>query len=231
MLRKPTIMLFALLLLVFLPVISFVSTAQDANVDIYGRQLPDGAAPYEQQVWQEFCRTDSKQTAFMAATTVYQRICQPGTSDLFADSLVNLDENLNLIPAAAASWEVSEDGLTWSFRLRPNQVWSDGTPLTANDWVATYRWMVDPANGYDFSWLWQGIIQNWSEAVSGEVTPDQIGMVAVDDNTLAITTAGPAPYLPSTMFFWPPLQATALEKSVRITSLTPRPVYPPAHSF
>lgn len=190
-----------------------VTGAQDDNVDIYGRTLPEDAAPYDLQIWQEMCRSDSTQTNFMAAVTVYQRICQPGTSDLFGDSLVNLDENLNLIPAAAESWEPSDDGLTWTFHLRPGQVWSDGTPLTANDWVVTWRWMATPDNAYDFVWVWQGIIQNWSEAVAGEVPPDQIGMAAVDDNTLAVTTAGPAPYLPSTLFFWPPLQAKALEEN------------------
>lgn len=189
-----------------------LAAAQEDNVDVYGRPLPEDAAPYEMQIWSELCRSDTTQTTFMAATAVYQRICQPGTSDLFADSLVNLDENLNLIPAAAESWEVSEDGLTWSFHLRPGQVWSDGTPLTANDWVVTYRWMADPANAYDFVWMWQGLIQNWSEAVAGEVPPEEIGMVAVDDDTLAVTTIGPAPYLPATFFFWPPLQAAALEQ-------------------
>ncbi|MCC6801409.1 MAG: peptide ABC transporter substrate-binding protein [Anaerolineae bacterium] len=149
----------------------------------------------------------------MAAVTVYQRICQPGTSDLFGDSLVNLDENLGLIPAAAESWEPSEDGLTWYFHLRPGQVWSDGTPLTANDWVVTWRWMATPENAYDFVWMWQGIILNWSEAVAGEVPPEEIGLEAVDDDTLAITTVAPAPYLPATMYFWPPLQAKALEES------------------
>jgi peptide/nickel transport system substrate-binding protein/oligopeptide transport system substrate-binding protein len=114
--------------------------AQGDNVDVYGRTLPQDAAPYEMQIWQEMCSSTATQTNFMAAVTVYQRICEPGTSDLFGDQLVNLDENLNLIPAAAESWEPSEDGLTWTFHLRPGQVWSDGTPLTANDWVATWRW-------------------------------------------------------------------------------------------
>ncbi len=186
--------------------------AQGDNVDIYGRTLPEDAAPYELQIWQEMCRSDSTQTSFMAAVTVYQRICQPGASDLFSDSLVNLDENLELIPAAAESWEPSEDGLTWIFHLRPDQVWSDGTPLTANDWVATWRWMATPENAYDFVWMWQGIIEGWSEAVAGEIPPDEIGLETVDDLTLAVTTASPAPYLPSTLFFWPPLQARALEE-------------------
>jgi ABC-type transport system substrate-binding protein len=199
--------IFLCLVIFLLTAIVPLVSAQDANVDVYGRELPTDAAPYDMQIWTELCNSTSTQTAFNAATSVYQRICG---SDVFSDSLVNLDENLNLIPAAAESWEPSEDGLTWTFHLRPGQVWSDGTPLTANDWVVTYQWMADPANAYDFVWMWQGVIQNWSEAVLGEVTPQEIGMVAVDDNTLAITTAGPAPYLPATMYFWPPLQAKAL---------------------
>ncbi len=209
--RRVRLVFLGSIVLTLLLSLSFVA-AQEGNVDIYGRPLPEDAAPYELQIWSELCRADTTQTTFMAATAVYQRICQPGTSDLFADSLVNLDENLNLIPAAAESWDVSEDGLTWYFHLRPGQVWSDGTPLTANDWVATYRWMADPANAYDFVWMWQGLIENWSEAVAGEVPPEEIGMVAVDDDTLAVTTVGPAPYLPATFFFWPPLQAAALEQ-------------------
>ena len=202
-----TFFVFAILTLAISPL-----AAQDDNTDVYGRPLPEDAAPYEMQVWQEMCNSASTQTNFMAAVTVYQRICQPGTSDLFGDSLVNLDENLGLIPGAAESWEPSEDGLTWLFHLRPGQVWSDGTPLTANDWVVTWRWMADPDNAYDFVWMWQGLIDGWSEAVAGEIPPEEIGMEAVDDLTLAIRTAAPAPYLPATMFFWPPLQAAALEE-------------------
>lgn len=207
--RRNTLILLTFVLFVLTLSVPALS-AQDSNVDIYGRTLPEDAAPYDQQIWQELCRADSAQTNFMAAVTVYQRICAPGASDLFSDSLVNLDENLGLIPAAAESWEPSEDGLTWSFHLRPGQVWSDGTPLTAADWVATWRWMADPANAYDFVWMWQGIVAGWSEAVAGEIPPEEIGFEAIDDDTLAVTTVGPAPYLPATLFFWPPMQAAAL---------------------
>lgn len=213
MYRKLAIVFFTLSLVLLMAAVALpLAGAQETNQDIYGRPLPEDAAPYEMQIWSEMCNAATTQSYFMAATTVYARICQPGTSDLFSDSLVNLDENLNLIPAAAESWEVSEDGLTWYFKLRPGQVWSDGTPLTANDWVVSWRWMADPENAYDFVWMWQGIIKNWSESVAGEVPPEEIGMEAVDDNTLAITTVGPMPYLPATMFFWPPLQAASLEK-------------------
>jgi len=189
-----------------------VSRAQADNVDVYGRTLPADAAPYHQQVWTELCNSKRKETSLMSAVTVYQRICDQDGFDKFGDPLVTLDENLNLLPAAAEKWEPSKDGLTWTFHLRPGQVWSDGTPLTANDYVATYQFMVDPKHAYDFVWMWQGVIKGWDQAVAGEIKPDQIGMTAVDDLTLAVTTQKAAPYLPGTLYFWPPMQAKALKE-------------------
>ena len=195
-----------------LPATVGVSLAQADNVDVYGRTLPPDAAPYHQQVWTELCDSTRKETSLMSAVTVYQRICSNDGFDKFGDPLVVLDQNLKLIPAAADLPTASTDGLTWTFKLHPGQVWSDGTPLTASDYVATYQYMVDPKNAYDFVWVWQGVIKNWNEAVAGEVKPTDIGMTAVDDLTLAVTTVKPAPYLPLTLYFWPPMQAKALKQ-------------------
>jgi peptide/nickel transport system substrate-binding protein/oligopeptide transport system substrate-binding protein len=208
MYRKLSVVLIALSAMLILAAVGLpLAGAQDANKDVYGRDLPENAAPYDQQVYRELSSAAAKFTTFSAVVSVYTRF--PG-ADLFSDSLVVLDENLNLIPAAAEKWEASADGLSWTFHLRPGQMWSDDTPVTANDWVASYRFMVDPKNAYDFVWMWQGTIKNWSEAVAGDVTPDQIGVTAPDDNTVVITTDGPRPYLPGTVFFWPPIQAKAL---------------------
>jgi peptide/nickel transport system substrate-binding protein/oligopeptide transport system substrate-binding protein len=212
MYRKLAVLLMALSALLVLSMASLTTVAAQDNVDIYGRTLPEDAAPYEMQVWTQLCDSTRTETSLMSAITVYQRICgDTHMFDKFGDSLVDLDENLNLIPGAAERWEASEDGLSWTFYLRPGQVWSDGTPLTANDYVATYRHMVDPANAYDFVWMWQGTIEGWSEAVAGEITPEEMGMEAVDDLTLVVRTNGARPYLPGTLYFWPPLQAAALE--------------------
>lgn len=212
MLHRRTIVLF-LLLIASLALAVPVLFAQDANKDVYGRALPDDAAPYDQQMWQEMCPSDMKQTTISAVFSVYQRFCSDSIRDQLSDSLVVLDQNLSLMPAAADKWEPSADGTSWTFHLHPGQKWSDGTPLTANDYVASYRWMVDPKNAYDFVWMWQGVIKNWNEAVAGEVTPDQIGMTAVDDLTLKVDTDGPRPYLPGTLYFWGPIQAKALAAS------------------
>ena len=78
--------------------------AQDANVDIYGRPLPEDAAPYDMQIWTELCNAARTEISLSSAVTVYQRICDLHMFDKFGDSLVVLDENLNLIPGAAETW-------------------------------------------------------------------------------------------------------------------------------
>ena len=207
MFRKLTLLLLllALGLLASLP----TALAQD-NVDIYGRELPADAAPYEMQIYRNLCDSARQETSLSSIVTVYSRICSTGAFDKFSDPLVVLNNNMEIIPSAATDWSVSEDGLTWTFNLREGQVWSDGTPVTANDWVESWRFMSNPDNAYDFVWLWLGIIDGWDEAVAGEISPEEIGLEAVDDLTLAITTQTPFPPLPSTFFFWPPMQAKAL---------------------
>ncbi len=210
------VLLLATIALAIPPGVS-ISNAQADNVDVYGRTLPADAAPYSQQIWSVLCDSTRKETTFAMAVSVYQRICGgvdgiDSSGSQLGDALLGLDENNNLIPGAADKWEASADGLAWTFHLHPGQVWSDGTPLTANDYVATYRFMADPKHAYDFVWMWQGVIKNWDQVVAGEMPPDQIGMKAVDDLTLQVTTQNPFPPLPATLYFWAPLQAKALQQ-------------------
>lgn len=187
-----------------------IGGAQEDRVDVYGRTLPEDAAPYSMQIWRDLCDATRTEIALSSVVSVYQRICSLSAFDQFSDPLVEVDQNFNYFPASAESWEPAEDGLSWIFHIKPGLVWSDGTPVTANDWVASWRYMADPDSAYDFSWMWQGIIKGWSEALAGEIPVEEIGMVAVDDLTLQVFTEGPIPFLPQTFNFWPPLQAKAL---------------------
>ncbi|MGB5047754.1 MAG: peptide ABC transporter substrate-binding protein, partial [Caldilineaceae bacterium] len=76
--------------------------------------------------------------------------------------------------------------------------------------VQTYRYAADPEHAWDFSWFYSGVIKNWDEAIAGEVPLEELGVVAVDDLTLQITTYSPFPPLPGMMHFAWPLQAKAL---------------------
>jgi len=153
-----------------------------ANVTIYGTELPADARPYDEQVYRVAADINQSASTFDFPVAVYNRYC---LADLFQDTLVSLDKDFNVIPGAAESWDVSEDGKVWSFHLRPGQVWSDGTPLTAYDYEATFRLTATPEHGWDFSWFYSfladGGIKNWSKIIAGELPPEELGVRAVDD--------------------------------------------------
>ncbi len=100
-----------------------------------------------------------------------------------------------IVPGAAESWDVSEDGLTYTFHMRENAKWSDGVPLTANDFEYTFKLMADPNSGSTSGWLFDGIIENFGEALySKGKTPDEIAVKALDDKTLEVKLVHPASY-------------------------------------
>ncbi|TNC52421.1 peptide ABC transporter substrate-binding protein [Rubellimicrobium rubrum] len=113
------------------------------------------------------------------------------------EGLMSQDPQGNVIPGAAADYTVSEDGLTYTFTLRPEAKWSNGDPLTANDFVFAWRRAADPATASPYSWYIDLMkVANASQVVSGEVPPDQLGVRAVDDHTLEVTLSAPIPYFP-----------------------------------
>lgn len=98
-----------------------------------------------------------------------------------------------VIPAMAESWTTSEDGLIWTFNLRET-TWSDGVPLTADDFVFALRRIQDPAIASQYSSLLY-IIKNAQALNEGRVAPEELGVRAIDDRTLELTLEQPAPYL------------------------------------
>lgn len=98
-----------------------------------------------------------------------------------------------VIPAMAESWTTSDDGLIWTFNLR-DTTWSDGTPLTAEDFVYALRRIQDPAIASQYSSLLY-IIKNAQALNEARVAPEELGVRAIDDRTLEITLEEPAPYL------------------------------------
>jgi oligopeptide transport system substrate-binding protein len=98
-----------------------------------------------------------------------------------------------VIPAMAESWTTSDDGLIWTFNLR-DTTWSDGTPLTAEDFVYALRRIQDPAIASQYSSLLY-IIKNAQALNEARIEPEELGVRAIDDRTLEITLEQPAPYL------------------------------------
>jgi len=185
------------------------SAATGAPAATGGAALPADAAPPEQQVYIVNTTNEAKVTDFYEA--VYAR---PIIADLFSEPLVRLNNDYELTPGAADSWKASDDGKTWTFKIAPGLVWSDGNPVTADDWVATFQYGADPKHAWDFTWFFQGIIKNWDDAIAGKVPLDQLGVTrGADTNTLLFETQVPAPYLPAMLVYSWPLSKAALAKS------------------
>jgi oligopeptide transport system substrate-binding protein len=99
----------------------------------------------------------------------------------------------NPVPGVATSWETSPDGLVWTFHLRDAR-WSDGEPVTADDFVFALRRLLDPKTGSEYASLMY-ILKN-GEAVNEAKAPlEALGVRALDPRTLQITLEHPAPYL------------------------------------
>ena len=108
--------------------------------------------------------------------------------------LTTLDAGARPIPGMAERWEVSKDGLTWTFHLRAAQ-WSDGAPVTAGDFVFAFRRLVDPATGSRYAAnLW--VLKNGSAVSTGKLPTTVLGAAAPRPGTLVLTLEHPAPYLP-----------------------------------
>ncbi|MFN8513923.1 MAG: peptide ABC transporter substrate-binding protein [Thermomicrobiales bacterium] len=171
--------------------------------------LPADAAAADQQVWVVNTGQEVKVMDFYEA--VYAR---PTIADLFSEPLVRLSKEYAVIPGAATSWEGSSDGKTWTFKLDPKLMWSDGNPVTADDYVATFQYGADPKHAWDFTWFFQGVIAGWDDAIGGKIPLDQLGVKkGADANTLIFTTQVPAPYLPAMLLYSMPLSKAALAKS------------------
>ena len=98
------------------------------------------------------------------------------------------------VPGMAESWETDATGTVWTFKLG-DYVWSDGTPVTANDFVYALRRIQKPEIASQYaSMLW--LIKNAEEVNSGALPPEELGARAIDDKTLELTLEYPAPYLP-----------------------------------
>lgn len=132
--------------------------------------------------------------------------------DLF-EGLTRIDRAGAPAPAAAARWTVSDDGTVYTFTLQPGLKWSNGDPLTAADYVAGLRRLVDPATASQYAQV-IGIIVNAAEVIAGRKPVESLGAAAPDEHTVVITLTSPAPYLaglmahPSTA----PLHRPSLEK-------------------
>lgn len=128
-----------------------------------------------------------------------------GVHNFILETLVSevTDENAVTIikPAAAKEWEVSPDGTVYTFKIRENAIWNDGVPVTAEDFLFTFRTMATPEIASTNAWLFDGIIVNFGESLYNDGVdpaynkkPEDIGVKVIDEKTIEFTLVKPYGY-------------------------------------
>jgi ABC-type oligopeptide transport system substrate-binding subunit len=163
-------------------------------VNSLGKVLPPDAAPLEKQIFR-----------FMAgepqSLDISIDLYHAEASEFMFERLLLRDQNNDLVPGAADTWQVSEDGLTWTFNLRPGNRWTDGRPVTAHDFEYTFHRLLNPASGNRLAFLYYDITGAQDFTSVKTSTTEKIGVRAIDDLTLEITTDRACPYLPHIVAF------------------------------
>jgi oligopeptide transport system substrate-binding protein len=145
---------------------------------------------------------------------------QTGVSYLDYEGLTRIDEHLATVPAAAESWEFSDDGLTLIFHLRQNLTYADGTPLTAERFRYAIERTCDPRTEAPYASVLFDIAgcellsaTDAADAVALDTARGALGVEALDDRTLRIQLLNPAAYFPTVASLWVlyPVQQEAVE--------------------
>lgn len=117
------------------------------------------------------------------------------------EGLVDQDpHDLHPVPGVASSWNISADGLVYTFHLRPEARWSNGEPLTADDFVRSYQRMLSPALAAEYAYMLFNYVAGAKDYYEGKLTDfAQVGFKALDAHTLQIRLLHPTPFLLTTM--------------------------------
>ncbi len=140
------------------------------------------------------------------------------------EGLVSYDAENNIVAADAETWEISDDGLTYTFHLRDGLKWSDGTPLTAQDYLYSIKRVITPETGAKYAYMVTDYVKGAAEYYDllGTGTADEaaiaeaeanLGVTAPDDQTLVITLNNTTPYFLGVLAMWTyaPVQQATIE--------------------
>jgi len=143
---------------------------------------------------QEMVRNNGSEPETLDPSTTESTVAHAIVHDLF-EGLTVEDNHGVIVPGIAQSWQRTDD-LTWVFKLRPNALWSNGQPVTADDFVYSWRRFVDPKTAAKIASTLGVFMLNGAEVLAGKKPPTALGVRAIDKLTLEVKTAGPLPFLP-----------------------------------
>src|SRR5699024_2119957 len=141
---------------------------------------------------------------------------------LSMEGLYRLGEDAEVKEGIAIDHEESDDGMQWTFNLRDDAEWSNGDPVTADDFVYAWKRAVDPETGSEYGpYMMNGVIKNAEEISQGDKDVDELGVTAEDDHTLVVDLEKPVPYFESLMTFgtFLPLNEDFMEEDRKSTRL------------
>lgn len=155
-----------------------------------------GAADQGRDERQIFTYTETSSIPGMDTTQVSDTVSFSVMNNVF-EGLYRLDGDNNPVEGIAFDHEVSEDGLVYTFKLRENATWTNGTPVTAHDFVFAWQKALHPETLSGYAYIMTdiknaGAIQDENSDIYGQV--DQLGAVALDDYTLEVTLENAVPY-------------------------------------
>ncbi|MFR1050929.1 MAG: peptide ABC transporter substrate-binding protein [Oscillospiraceae bacterium] len=129
------------------------------------------------------------------------------------EGLVTYDATGSIVGGAAETWDISDDGLVYTFHLRDGLKWSDGSDLTAEDFVYSLQRVLTPATTAQYVSMVTGYVKNAQEFYDGTATADELGVKAVDAKTLEITLIQPTSFFIDLVSMWcyDPVQKATIE--------------------
>lgn len=110
-------------------------------------------------------------------------------------------EGTGIINGVAESYEISDDGLTWTFKIRDDAKWSDGQDLTADDFVYAWRRLVNPETAAPYAGDMGAFLLNGLAIVEGEMAPEELGAAALDAKTVEVKLQNPCPFFAEVIAF------------------------------
>ncbi|MCW8151581.1 ABC transporter substrate-binding protein [Enterobacter hormaechei] len=158
-----------------------------ASTATWAANVPAGTQLAEKQ---ELVRNNGSEPASLDPHKVESDVEFNIISDLF-DGLVSVSPAGEIQPRLAEKWE-NKDNTVWTFHLRPGIIWSDGTPITAEDIVWSWQRLVDPKTASPYaSYPGSMRIVNGTDIAEGKKAPESLGVKAINDSTLEVTLTQP----------------------------------------
>ena len=173
----------------------------------------------------------SDQSIIFALNSIPESIDPGLTSETYAspilynafEGLITYDSDNNIIPGNAESWDVSDDGLVYTFHIREGLKWSDGSDLNANDYVYSWIRVITPEAGSLYADQMLPYIANAQEYYNGECSAEDVGIKAIDNYTLEVTLLNPTSYFLGLlgMYTYCPVQQATVEANGDQWTLSP----------